>query len=401
MTMRRYRINVLLLSTSQALFLISAVTMITFGGLVGKMLAEDKSMATLPVAMYVVGSMLSTVPASFIMRRIGRRGGFLLGAVGGIISGLLAAYAIFEGSFWLFSLSAFIGGIYQAHTQYYRFAATEAAPSEYAARAISLVLAGGVASALFGPWIVVSTRDLLAPVPFAGAYVTASIVSLVAFAVISFLKIPRPEIEHESKGGRPMLEIARQPVFVAAVLSAAMSYGLMVLVMTSTPLAMEVCGFSIEATGGVIQGHVLAMFIPSFFSGWLISRIGILRVLYSGMAMFALGAVVAISGIDFTNFYVTLVLVGVGWNFLFVGGTTLLAEAYRPEEKAKVQGFNELIVSISAATASFSSGALMNVSGWNFVNYGMVPFLLITLVATMWYGKNIKRAKATVDITPI
>ncbi|MDH5489173.1 MAG: MFS transporter [Rhodospirillaceae bacterium] len=401
MTIRRYRLNVFLLSTSQALFLISAVTMITFGGLVGKMLADDKSLATLPVAMYVVGSMLSTVPASFIMRRIGRRGGFLIGAMAGMISGALAAYAIFEGSFWLFSLSAFIGGIYQAYTQYYRFAATEAAPSEYAARAISLVLAGGVVSALFGPWIAVSTRDLLAPVPFAGAYVSASIVSLVAFAVILFLQIPKPEVEHESNSGRPMLEIIRQPVFMAAALSAAMSYGLMVLVMTSTPLAMEVCGFSIEATGGVIQGHVLAMFVPSFFSGWLISKMGILRVLYSGMAMFALGAVIAVSGIDFANFFITLVLVGVGWNFLFVGGTTLLAEAYRPEEKAKVQGLNELIVSISAATASFSSGALMNVSGWDFVNYGMAPFLLITLAATMWYGKNLKRNRVTVDITPI
>lgn len=402
MTIRRYRLNVFLLSTSQALFFISAVTMITFGGLVGKMLADDKSLATLPVALYVVGSMLSTVPASFIMRRIGRRGGFLIGASAGIISGALAAYAIFEGSFWLFGLSAFIGGIYQAHTQYYRFAATEAAPGEYAARAISLVLAGGVVSALFGPWIAVSTRDLLAPVPFAGAYATASVISLVAFAVISFLRIPKTEVETESGGGRPLLEIIRQPVFMAASLSAAMSYGLMVLVMTSTPLAMEACGFSIEATGGVIQGHVLAMFVPSFFSGWLIGRLGVLRVLYSGMAMFVIGAVIAVSGIDFANFFITLVLVGVGWNFLFVGGTTLLGEAYRPEEKAKVQGFNELIVSVSSATASFSSGALMNTSGWNFVNYGMVPFLLITFMATVWYGRNLKRAKhAAIDATSI
>ncbi len=381
------------------MFLVSAVTMITFGGLVGKMLAEDKSLATLPVAMYVVGAMLTTIPASFIMRRIGRRGGFMLGAGAGIISGVLAAYAISQGSFWLFSLSAFIGGIYQAHTQYYRFAAVEAAPADYASRAISLVLAGGVASALFGPWIAVSTRDLLAPIPFAGSYLAASAVSIVAFAIISFLRIPKPAEEHHEEGGRPMLEIIRQPVFIAAALSAAMSYGLMVLVMTSTPLAMEACGFSIEATGGVIQGHVLAMFVPSFFSGWLIGRLGILKVLYSGMAMFAIGGVVATSGIDFSNFLITLILVGVGWNFLFVGGTTLLAEAFRPAEKAKVQGLNEFIVSASAAMASFSSGALMNVSGWDFVNLGMAPFLLITLMATMWYARSIKRDRVLASTT--
>ncbi|MCK5166581.1 MAG: MFS transporter [Rhodospirillaceae bacterium] len=394
MTIRRYRLNVALLSASQAMFLISAVTMITFGGLVGKMLADDKSLATLPVAMYVVGAMITTIPASFIMRRIGRRGGFMIGAVAGIISGVLAAYAIGQGDFWLFSLSALIGGVYQAHTQYYRFAAVEAAPNDYASRAISLVLAGGVVSALFGPWIVVSTRDLLAPVPFAGSYLTASAVSVVAFAIISFLRIPKAPEEHYEEDGRPMLEIVRQPVFIAAALSAAMSYGLMVLVMTATPLAMADCGFSIEATGGVIQGHVLAMFVPSFFSGWLIGRIGVLKVLYYGMAMFAVGGVVATSGIDFSNFLITLVLVGVGWNFLFVGGTTLLAEAFRPAEKAKVQGLNELIVSASAATASFSSGALMNMSGWDFVNFGMTPFLLITLMATLWYAKSIKRERA-------
>ena len=394
MTIQRYRLNVALLSISQAMFLIFGVTMITFGGLVGKMLAYDKSLATLPVAMYVVGAMLTTLPASFIMRRIGRRGGFMIGALAGIISGALAAYAIMESDFWLFSLSALIGGIYQAYTQYYRFAAVEVAPVDYASRAISLVLAGGVVSALFGPWIVVSTRDLLAPVPFAGSYLAASAVSIIAFGIISFLHIPKPAEEHHEEGGRPMLEIIRQPVFIAAALSAAMSYGLMVLVMTSTPLAMEVCGFSIEATGGVIQGHVLAMFVPSFFSGWLIDRFGILKILYSGMAMFAMGGMIAVAGIDFSNFLITLVLVGVGWNFLFVGGTTLLAEAFRPAEKAKVQGLNELIVSVSAATASFSSGALMNTSGWDFVNLGMTPFLLITLMATMWYARSIKSERA-------
>ncbi|MCK5444892.1 MAG: MFS transporter [Rhodospirillaceae bacterium] len=393
MALANYRRNVLLLATAQGLFLISGVIMITFSGLVGYMLADNKTLATVPVALYVIGGMVTTVPASLVMRRIGRRAGLMFGTTMGIVSGLLAAYAMIENNFWMFGAATFIGGIYQAHTQYYRFAAVDVAPREFTNRAISYVMAGGVAAALIGPWIAVTSRDLLAPHAFAGAFVVSAGVSVVALGVVSMLSLPRAAEETHSEPARPLSEIVVQPVFIAAALSAAMAYGLMVLIMTATPLAMDHHGHSIEATGGVIQGHVLAMFVPSFFSGWLISRFGVFKVLYAGMGLFALSGAIAVSGLDFENFLIALILLGVGWNFLFVGGTSLLTHAYRPSEKAKVQGLNELIVSIAAATGSFSSGALMNISGWDYVNSGMAPFLLITLLATLWYARSLRLAE--------
>ncbi len=394
MTLALYRRNVFLLSTSQALFLVYGVTMVTFAGLVGRFLADDPAFATLPVALYVIGAMLTTVPASFVMRRIGRRSGLMAGAVIGVMGAALAVYAISADSFWLFCASSMLAGVYQAHSQYYRFTAIEAAPVEFASRAISLVMVGGVVAALVGPWIAVSSRDLLMPIPFAGAFVAAGAVSVLAVAVLSMLRLP-PRVETEvNEPARPLGEIVVQPVFMAAALAAAMAYGLMVLIMTATPLAMADCGLSVEATGGVIQGHVLAMFVPSFFTGHLIARFGVFKILYAGMALFAISAVIALSGQGFWEFMLSLVGVGVGWNFLFVGGTTLLTEAHRPSETAKVQGLNELIVSIAAATASFSSGALLNASGWNFVNYGMIPFLALTFMATLWYARHQKLERA-------
>ena len=279
-------------------------------------------------------------------------------------------------------------GIYQATTQYYRFAAVESAPSNYVSRAVSLVLLGGVISALIGPSMAVASRDLLAPVQFAGAFAVASGVSILALVPLAFLKIPRPAEDASAEGARPLGIIMRQPAFVAAVLNAATSYGLMILVMTATPLAMTACAFPIADTGSVIQWHVLAMFVPSFFTGTLIHRFGVLNILYTGMALFAASAAFATSGIALLNFGGALILLGVAWNFLFVGGTTLLTEAYRPNEKAKTQGVNEFIVFASAATGSFSSGGLFHVSGWDAVNYGMAPFLVATFLATVWYQRS-------------
>ena len=387
MPVARYRLNVFLLSMSQGLYLVSAVTSITFAGLVGQMLADNKLLATLPLAILTVGTALSTIPMSMLMKRIGRRAGFLIGATSGAGAGAFAAYAITQARFDMFCMAMFFMGIYQATTQYYRFAAVESAPTNYVSRAVSLVLMGGVISALVGPSLAVASRDLLAPVQFAGAFAVASIVSLLALIPISFLKISRPAEDVSAQGARPLPEIMRQPAFVAAVLNAATSYGLMILVMTATPLAMTACAFPIADTGSVIQWHVLAMFVPSFFTGTLIHRFGVLKILYSGMALFAASAAFATSGITILNFGGALILLGVAWNFLFVGGTTLLTEAYRPNEKAKTQGVNEFIVFAAAATGSFSSGGLFNVSGWDAVNYGMVPFLVATLMATLWYQK--------------
>jgi len=285
-------------------------------------------------------------------------------------------------------VAALIMGIYQACTQYYRFAAIESAPKDYLSRAVSYVLLGGVISALIGPSLAVFSRDLLAPVPFAGGFAMAALVSVAAMIPLSLVRIPRPMEDGNHEGARPLSVIMRQPAFVAAVTNAATSYGLMVLVMTATPLAMTACGFEMHATGSVIQWHVLAMFVPSFFTGSLIQRFGVLTILFTGMALFVLSAVFATSGIEMLNFGAALILLGVAWNFLFVGGTTLLTEAYQPSEKAKTQGVNEFIVFAAAATGSFSSGGLLNVSGWNAVNYGMAPFLIITFLATLWYARS-------------
>lgn len=388
MSVAHYRFNVFLLATAQGLYLVSGVTYIMFAGLVGQMLADNKLLATLPIAVMTIGTAASTVPMSMLMKRIGRRLGFLIGATAGVLSGSLGAYAIVLGDFWLFCGAALIMGVYQACTQYYRFAAVESAPKDYVSRAVSYVLLGGVISALFGPTIAVYSRDLLAPVPFAGGFAMAALISVAAMIPLSLVRIPRPMEEGSHEGARPLGEIIRQPVFIAAVLNAATSYGLMVLVMTATPLAMTACGFEMHDTGSVIQWHVLAMFVPSFFTGTLIHRFGVLAVLFTGMALFVISAGFAVSGIGMFNFGAALVLLGVAWNFLFVGGTTLLTEAYRPSEKAKTQGLNEFIVFAAAATGSFSSGGLLNLSGWDAVNYGMAPFLAATFFATLWYART-------------
>lgn len=390
MPAQRFRLNIFLLSLSQGLYLVSAVTSITFSGLVGQMLADNPLLSTLPLAILTLGTALSTIPMSMLMKRIGRRAGFMIGTTSGAVGAAFAAYAITQASFELFCTAMFFLGTYQATIQYYRFAAVESAPADYVSRAVSFVLLGGVISALFGPGIAVASRDLLAPVQFAGAFAVASGVSLLALIPLSFLNIPRPSEEISAVGARPLPVIMRQPAFVAAVLNAATSYGLMILVMTATPLAMTACAYPIGDTGSVIQWHVLAMFVPSFFTGTLIHRFGVLKILYTGMALFVASAAFATSGITLLNFGGALILLGVAWNFLFVGGTTLLTEAYRPNEKAKTQGVNEFIVFAAAATGSFSSGGLFNVSGWDAVNYGMAPFLVATLFATLWYQKSRK-----------
>lgn len=390
----RYRLNVFLLALCQGFYLVSAVTSITFAGLVGQMLSDNPLLSTLPIAVMTVGTASSTIPMSMLMKRIGRMRGFLIGASAGAGAGALATYAITIASFELFCLAMLFMGVYQATTQYYRFAAVESAPVNYVSRAVSFVLLGGVISALIGPSLAVWSQDFLAPVQFAGAFAVAAMVSIAALIPISFLKIPRPKEESFTEGARPLGEIMRQPAFVAAVLNAATSYGLMVLVMTATPLAMSACAFPIADTGSVIQWHVLAMFVPSFFTGTLIHRFGVLTILYTGMGVFVVSAIFATTGIELLNFTAALILLGVAWNFLFVGGTTLLTEAYRPSEKAKVQGANEFIVFAAAAAGSFSSGGLLNMSGWDAVNYGMAPFLITTLTATLWYQRSRARALA-------
>lgn len=399
MAVKRYRLNIGLLATAQGLYLISGVTYIMFAALVGQMLADNKLLATLPIAIMTIGTASSTVPMSMLMKRIGRRFGFLIGASAGAVSGSLGAFAIVEGSFVLFCCATLIMGIYQACTQYYRYAAVESAPLDYVSRAVSLVLLGGVLSALVGPSIAVFSRDLLSPIPFAGGFAMSALVCMMTMIPLSLLHIPRPMEDINHEGARPLGEIIRQPVFVAAMLNAATSYSLMVLVMTATPLAMTACGFDMHDTGSVIQWHVLAMFVPSFFTGSLIHRFGVLAILFAGMALFVISAAFALSGIEFLDFAASLIVLGVAWNFLFVGGTTLLTQAYQPSEKAKTQGMNEFIVFAAAATGSFSSGGLFNLSGWDAVNYGGAPLLVLTFAATLWYARTKRLALREAQVT--
>ncbi len=398
MPVARFRRNVFLLASAQGLYLVSSVTAITFAGLVGQLLAENKLFATLPIALMIVGTALSTIPMSFVMKRVGRRVGFMIGAMAGAFSGIFAAYAIAQESFVFFCVAMVAMGLYQACTQYYRFAAVESAPRNYVSRAVSLVLLGGVISAFIGPTLAVESRNFLAPVPFAGAFLMAGSVSVLSLIPIAFLKIPLPSAQIADESARPLSAIVRQPVFIAAVMNAAAGYAMMVLVMTATPLAMSAHAYALDKTGSVIQWHVLAMFVPSFFTGTLIHRFGLLTILYAGMVLFSMSLLLAHAGTTVLNFAATLIFLGVAWNFLYVGGSTLLIEAYQFSEKAKTQGTNELIVFAAAATGSFSSGWLFHFSGWSAVTYAMVPTLAATFLVTLWYHKKRKSAAMALEI---
>ena len=380
----RDRRNVWLLAIAQALFMSSGIIGIAFGGLVGYMLAENKIWATLPLAMTVVGGTVAAVPASFLMKRYGRRAGFLMGAGAGVLSGIAGVYALYVGSLELFCLGHFFQGIYRAFAQYYRFAVTDVSPPTMHSRAISYVLAGGVAAAIVGPLIAIWSQDLLAPVSFAGAYAALGALSLIGLAPIWLVDIPRPSIQEQSGPTRPLLEILRQPACIAAILSGTVGFVSMTMVMTATPLSMVDCGFSVDTATLVIQGHMLAMFVPSFFTGGLIARFGVYRIVWAGLALFALSIGAAITGIALANFSAALILIGIAWSFTYVGGSALLTRTYTPAERAKVQGMNEFLIMAGSVIGSLAAGGLLSVFGWNAVNLSTVPMLIVTLVASLW-----------------
>ncbi len=385
------RRNVLLLAAGLAMSMTGTTMVITASALAGKFLASDQRLSTLPVAMQFVLTMIATVPASFLMQRLGRRFGFILGQVTGAASALVSAYAIYIGSFPLFVISSGLFGVHNAIWQYYRFAAAETASPEFKARAISLVMSGGIVAALIGPQLAKYMVDAMGPVPFVGIYVTIAAIALMTIGVLAPLRIPMPTAAERAKGGRPLSVIARQPAFIVAVLSAMMGYGVMTLVMTATPLAMLACDHSFGDAAFVIQWHVLGMFVPSFFTGDLIRRFGALRVIaVGGLAL--LGCVAFnLAGIEMWNFWVALVLLGIGWNFMFIGGTTLLTDTYLPEEKAKIQSFNDFMVFGMVALASLSSGFLQQTIGWQAVNTGIVPLVALALCGTLWLAMRRRR----------
>ncbi|MEM0990036.1 MAG: MFS transporter [Pseudomonadota bacterium] len=367
---------------------------IILGALVGKSLAEDPALATLPISMMVLGSMLMAPIMSAIMGRWGRRQGFLLGAFGGVVASSLAVYAITQKDFVLFCTASFILGIYMSAHGFYRFAAADLASPSFRPKAISWVMAGGLVSAVIGPQLVKGFEDALAPIPFAGGYMAMIGLNLVGVIPILFLNIPTlPKAERT--GGRPWGQILSDRKVIVAMLCAMIAYALMNLVMTATPLAMADCGFGTGATADVVMIHVLAMFAPSFFTGSLIARFGAPRIIAIGLAALAICGLVAVSGITFLHFGIALALLGVGWNFGFIGATALLTEAHRPEERARVQGLNDFLVFGLVTVASFSSGALMASIGWDAVNWAIMPAVACAGLALVWLVLTTRQRGAT------
>jgi MFS family permease len=389
--------NVFLLAGTQALFQTASVMVMTISGLVGLKLASDKSLATLPIAMMMVAAAATMIPASMMMQRFGRKAGFLLGTSLGCLAGLTAAGAIWLGNFWLFVLANMLVGGYQGFAQYYRFAAADVASANFKSRAISWVIAGGVVAALAGPNIARVTQAM-GSVPFMVPYLALSALTLLALLLVTRLELP-PIVVTESHGpARPLLEIMRQPVFLTALAGSSVGYAVMIMVMTATPLAMQICGQSLGAAATVIQWHVLGMFVPSFFTGNLIRRFGVLPIMGVGIALLVGHVAIALSGIEFLHFISGLTLLGVGWNFLFIGGTTLLTEAYRPPERAKTQAAHDFLMFGAVSIASFSAGGLLNNWGWRSVNLTALPFLALVLLMVFGLGALRRKNKPAVTV---
>jgi MFS family permease len=342
---RRARRNAIILSLAQALYMIGAAIQITLAGLVGHLLADDKSFATFPITSYVLGTLISTVPASMLMRRVGRRTGFQVGAIFGMASASLAVYAIFVSSFALFCLALLFSGSYQAFAQYYRFAAADTASAAFRPKAISWVLAGGLIAAVAGPQLVIYTRDVLAPVMYAGSFMASACASFVALGILSLVDIPKsPATSADGTPPRPLREILRQVKLRIAIFTGMVSYASMTFIMTATPLAMVAYNHSVDEAAMAIQWHVLAMFAPSFVTGHLIERFGRERVVFAGLTLLASAGMVAVSGLAIWQFNLTMILLGLGWNFGYIGSTTMVTDCHRPEERNKVQAVNEFMV---------------------------------------------------------
>jgi MFS family permease len=389
----RTRLNVVILSLCQALYLSASSIQVALSGLVGAMLAPDKLLATLPFSLITVMTASTTIPASFLMARFGRRAGFVLGALLGGTGGAISTVAIFHRSFIAFCVGNALMGCFQAVAQYYRFAAADAAVPAFKSRAVSWVMAGGVAAALLGPGIAGVSKDLFAPITFAGSYLAIVVLAGLSILLLSWLAIPAPPAATAGQGsGRPLSVIARQPVFIAAVTNSVLGYASMVFVMAATPLAAVACGHSSDDAIGIIRMHLIGMFAPSFVTGSLIVRFGVTRILLAGAALLLASALAALSGTSLYNFWAALALLGVGWNFLYVGGTTLLTSAYRPEERAKTQAANEFLTFGVVAMASFASGGVMARIGWTAISYATVLPLLIAAATTLWYVAVSSRA---------
>src|SRR6202020_864429 len=378
----RARSNMVRLAAAQALTGANSAVIFATGSIVGATLAPSISLATVPLSMYVVGLAAGTLPTGAISRAYGRRVSFIIGTGCGVLTGLLGAFAILHASFPLFCCATFLGGLYGAVSQSYRFAAADGASAQYRPKAVSWVMAGGVFAGVLGPQLVQWTMDIWPPYLFAFSFVVQAVVALIAMAILAGVDAPRPA-PADLHGGRPLLEIVRQPRFIAAALCGIISYPMMNLVMTSAPLAMKMCGLSVSDSNFGIQWHIVAMYGPSFFTGTLIARFGAPRIVALGLLLAAGAAIVGLSGITAMHFWATLIVLGIGWNFGFVGASALVLETHRPEERNKVQAFNDFLVFGMMAVGSFSSGQLLANYGWAAVNSVVFPAVALGIVVLL------------------
>ncbi|MGH1329601.1 MAG: MFS transporter [Paracoccaceae bacterium] len=391
--------NVWILVAAQAFLGAQMPMLFTIGGLAGQSLATNLCFATLPISLIVLGSMLAATPLSSIMQKYGRRTGFLIGSGAGALGAIISAYGLYQASFAIFLAGSLLTGVYMSAQGFFRFAAADTASEAFRPKAISYVMAGGLASAIIGPQLVKSTSDALV-IPFLGSYIAVVLINIIGSGLFFGLKIPAPEAPAaDAPKGRSRLELLRTPRVAVAIICAMVSYALMNLVMTSTPLAVVGCGYDQGKAADVVTAHVLAMFIPSFFTGHLIARFGVERIVAIGLAILASAGVVGLSGVELPQFFGALILLGIGWNFGFIGATTMLAGAHAPEERGRVQGMNDMIVFGCVTLASLASGGLMNCSGgtaqegWTAVNLAMAPFLMLAGGALIWLVMQPKKKR--------
>jgi MFS family permease len=387
--------QVLILAASQAIFQTASVLVVTVGSLAAAQIAPDPGLATLPIGTMLLGTALVTVPASMWMNRAGRRPGFVTGALLGTTGGLLACLGVWIGSLALLCLGTFLVGTWQAFAQFYRFAASEVASEDFRSRAISYVLAGGIVAAFAGPFLGRLGEPILDPT-YLGSFVLLALIALLGVGTLLDLKIPSPQRPEAGSGGRPWREIVTQPAYAVALFGAATGGGVMILAMTATPLAMAEHHHSLSSTATVIQLHVLGMFVPSFFTGTLIARYGALPVMLAGVFILTGHVLTTLTGTGFTSFATALALLGLGWNFLYVGGTTLLTTTYTYAEKGRAQATNDMTIFVVAVACSFGAGALLDDLGWVALNVLTLPWLGLTALALLWHGARTRKASVKI-----
>ena len=391
---RLARRNALVLAVAQSLAGGNNTVILATGGILGAMLAPDKSLATLPISIYVLGLWFGALPIGKLARIYGRRTAYQIGTIFGVTTGLICYVAVMQQSFVYFCVGTFVSGLYAAAHLSYRFAAADTASDAFKPKAISWVMIGGIVSGIVGPQVVIFTKDVLTPHLFAATFLAQAALAVICAVVLIFLKIPVPPRQQVGGEGRPLTEIARQPRFIVAVACGVASYSMMNMVMTAAPLAMVMCNHSVgDATLG-LQWHVLGMFVPSFFTGHLIVRFGVERIIAVGLGMLTLSALIGATGISIAHFWAGLVFLGIGWNFGFIGATTMVTECHTPNERNRVQSFNDFLVFGSMAIGSFSSGTLLLHFGWSAVNEVVFPVVFSAAALLIWGSLRQRAARA-------